>query len=99
MIEPYKCMTGHPVFFYMCLYPSAIRNQSKIFNIQGYDTRGKNEKLRCHYTAYRSYTAWIHGKLGFQNRKEIPQCVTKAIRKAFPAPDGAEHIGFQDLDL
>ena len=46
------------------------------------------------YTAYRQWTAWMHGKLGGKYRRPMPSCAVKEIRKAFPSPSG-EYKGFE----
>ncbi|XP_073488997.1 P2X purinoceptor 7-like [Aquarana catesbeiana] len=51
-----------------------------------------NRNLRK--TAYKSFTAWIHGYLGKGNRRPIPSCAVHAVRTAFPDPDG-EYVGFK----
>ena len=40
------------------------------------------------YTAYRSFTWWIYGKLKRKLRKVIPACAVASIRECFPEPDG-----------
>ena len=52
---------------------------------QGENRRMNNENFR--FIAYRQYIGWIHGRLGRNRRKQVPSCVLKAIRKAFPSPD------------
>ncbi|XP_046847587.1 uncharacterized protein LOC124441198 [Xenia sp. Carnegie-2017] len=49
----------------------------------------ENEALR--YTAYRQWTAWVHGRLGKKYRLPIP---VYKIGKAFPSPSG-EYKGFE----
>ena len=38
--------------------------------------------------AYRQFTWCVHGVLGKKNRRVIPACVVKAIRKEFPEESG-----------
>ncbi|CAJ0921566.1 unnamed protein product [Ranitomeya imitator] len=45
-------------------------------------------------TAYRAFTAWIHGFLGKGNRRPIPSCVVKLVREAFPE-EHQEYMGFK----
>lgn len=89
----YSCITLHPAFFYLCLYRTHLEGIHHVHHIvrEGQAPRPRRhanlgpEELR--YTAYKEYTAWIHGRLGYRNRVEIPQCVTKGIKENYPDPD------------
>ncbi|CAJ0925925.1 unnamed protein product [Ranitomeya imitator] len=54
----------------------------------------KQLALKLRKTAYRSFTAWIHGYLGAGNRRPIPSCVVHKVRFAFPDDDD-EYMGFK----
>ncbi|CAJ0927014.1 unnamed protein product [Ranitomeya imitator] len=45
-------------------------------------------------TAYRAFTAWIHGFLGKGNRRPIPSCVVKLVCEEFPE-EHQEYMGFK----
>lgn len=91
--KEYRCITGHPSFFHFCLYPMHLEHIAHLYKMDDVDMRvlDRNSKLR--YVAYRSYTGWLHGYLGRGHRRVIPQCVSKAIRQAFPSAAG-EYRGF-----
>lgn len=96
--QPYKCITEHGAFFSYCLYKHGLSNLVPVFTSKNFTgDRHSNASLR--HTAYRSYTNWVHGKLGFQNRRSIPQCVTKKIKQTFP--EQFEHLyrGYEEVDL
>lgn len=40
------------------------------------------------YAAYRSFTAYVHGRLGQGIRKIIPACAVTAIRQTWPSENG-----------
>ena len=44
--------------------------------------------------AYRTYILWKYGKLGRGNRRVVPSCVVRTVRRAYPAPDN-EYMGFR----
>ena len=50
------------------------------------------------YVAYKSFTNWVHGRLGKKVRKAIPMCVTKQIRDAYPDAEG-NYKGFVEVEL
>ena len=45
--------------------------------------------------AYRQWVMWQHGYLGRYNRKFIPSCVMRAVRRRYPAPD-INYLGFKE---
>lgn len=84
-IRAYPCVTNHPSFYHLCLYERIVDNVAHVYRMEGVDERhiDRNDKLR--YTAYRAYSNWAHGYLGRRNRRVIPHCVMKAIRRRFQA--------------
>lgn len=91
--ESYKCVTHHPSFYTNCLYQHQLQNMAHVYNRAGYNPQAHHPNERLRYTAYCSYTVWVHGYLGRRNRREIPHCVMKAIRARFPSP---HYTGFQE---
>ena len=92
--NPYNCITHHPSFYHFCLYEHHLRNLRQVYNRAGYNPQGATENEKLRFTAYCSYTVWVHGYLGRRNRREVPQCVMKIIRGRFPDP-AAHYRGFQ----
>ncbi|XP_041435764.1 uncharacterized protein LOC121399347 isoform X3 [Xenopus laevis] len=45
-------------------------------------------------TAYKGFSAWIHGYLGKGVRRPIPSCAVKVIRDKFPDPEEL-YMGFR----
>lgn len=95
---PYPCVTQHPSFYHQCLHERGLNNRAHLYMMPGVDVRmvDRNERLR--YIAFRVYIAWTHGRLGRRNRRAIPHCVQKAIRRRFPDPHG-RYTGHQPADL
>ncbi|XP_066445912.1 uncharacterized protein [Eleutherodactylus coqui] len=92
--EACVCVTQHPLFAQYALVRENIEHAirlSALVTRRQYDTTN-NRVMRV--GAYRSYTAWIHGFLGKNNRIPIPACVIKSIRTAYPDPQG-NYTGFQ----
>lgn len=81
----------HFHFYHLCLDQQTLEialinncdwlNMPRVFN---------NSKFRN--TAYSQY---IHGKLGYRNRKRIPSCIKWAIRLHYPEPDGV-YTGYHE---
>jgi len=94
----YNCITAHPGFHYYCLEPHYLENAYHLYRIADHDDRRTDRNTRMRYTAFKSFTTWVYGKLGRHNRVEIPMCATKLIRSHFPAADG-DYSGFQVVEL
>lgn len=94
--EAYSCITQHPHFYHTCLYRRDLEHSVAVgvYSFTRQSRRINDQKLR--YAAYRRYTVWIHGYLGRFNRKQIPQCATKAIKRAFPEEHPDRYTGFQE---
>ncbi|XP_069490476.1 protein FAM117A isoform X2 [Ambystoma mexicanum] len=56
------------------------------------------ETLWYRLVAYRSYTWWLHGRLGHRVRQVMPACVVGAIRQTFPS-DSGPYRGFSLPEL
>ena len=52
-----------------------------------------NSRLR--YSAYRTSTSFIYGKLGHRKRTPLPSCLVAKIRDIYPSLDG-QYTGFKD---
>lgn len=97
--EAFKCITKHPAFHTYCLYRTGLEQFGRLFLSDSYLARDGDRNAALRYCAYRQYTLWVHGKLGFQNRRCIPQCVTKKIWTAFPEMLENVYRGFEEVDL
>ena len=86
--DAYKCICMHPSFFHFCLYEMHLDHIAHLYKMDDVDLREIQRYKKLRYVAFRSFSGWIHGYLGRGNRRKIPQCVTKAIRQAFPSPTG-----------
>ncbi|CAJ0924024.1 unnamed protein product [Ranitomeya imitator] len=62
--------------------------------LQALVSQAKPAAIKLRKTAYRSFTAWIHGYLGAGNRQPIPSCVVNKVCYAFPDDDD-EYMGFK----
>ena len=96
--EPYKCITEHPAFHYLCLYERGLTNFQHVYRMSEFDSSSRDSNSRSRYVAYRRYSNWVHGRLGYKIRREIPQCVAKKIREAFPSDTPDDHRGFELAD-
>ena len=67
-----------------------------LLQLNRFDENMANRQRR--FKMYQEMTRLIHdGYLGKGNRKELPECVTEAIRDAFPNEDAKEaYVGFRD---
>lgn len=82
--QRYKCITEHPSFYHLCLYPTLLEKMGYLYSKAGHPgVLGRNRNAARRYVAYRQFTVWIHGKCGYKDRRNIPQCVTKRIKEAF----------------
>ncbi|XP_033099836.1 P2X purinoceptor 7-like [Anneissia japonica] len=70
---------------------------SSIKEVVGEDLREPISNRLYRYTAYRSFTWWIYGKLGRKVRRVIPACVVTCIRSHFPEENGI-YEGFHNVD-
>ena len=58
--------------------------------------RGSLPNNTLRYGSYRMITNWIHGKLGWKNRKVLPSCIVKYIRRTYP-DENEDYTGFMDV--
>lgn len=80
--EHYKCIIKHSNFRAFCTYRRNLLNRRHLYKAQGYRQGSYNGQLR--YVAHHGYTVWIHGHLGFKNRRRVPHYVAKIIQEHFP---------------
>lgn len=95
--EPYiqgtQCITFHEFFSIFCTREDTVNLCFRMLGEFKKPPPKKEEKRLCRKTAYRAFTAWVHGYLGIGNRRPIPSCVVKKVRSAFPEESG-EYLGF-----
>lgn len=95
----YMCVTEHPAFFFYCLYRRGLEGKMHVYTSSNYDGRRLTYNARLRYVAYRSFSHWVHGRLGRGVRQPIPQCVTKRIQQEFPAQSPDEYTGYREAEL
>lgn len=96
--RPYSCITEHPAFNIQCLYDRHLQNVAHLYQIREFSgRRGTDRNMHMRYTAYKSFTTWIYGRLGYRNRVAVPQCVLKAIRRKYP-DENDNYTGFREPD-
>ncbi|XP_046842109.1 P2X purinoceptor 7-like [Xenia sp. Carnegie-2017] len=88
------CITEEQEFHMACINETVVRTAMVVFVHDHGAIPDAPETETLRYTAYRQWTAWIHGKLGKKYRLPIPSCAVKEIRKAFPSPSGI-YKGFE----
>lgn len=49
---------------------------------------GRKPNNECRFLLYKEFTRRLHGYLGKNNRRELPECITTFTRKMFPEQDG-----------
>lgn len=67
------------------------RFRNDIFAREAHTPQDINKSLR--HSAYRQYILWVHGRLHREDRRVVPSCCVKAIRRRFPDPTG-QYKGF-----
>ncbi|XP_077148997.1 uncharacterized protein LOC143809925 [Ranitomeya variabilis] len=96
--EPYmldfSCVTLHEFFHTFCERSETVNIVLRTVDHNLHPPPSKEMKRKLRKTAYRSFTAWIHGYLGAGNRRPIPSCVVTKVRFAFPDDDD-EYMGFK----
>ena len=95
--EPMDRVSEHPCFKALCNQYD-VEDFHHIVTSEGYKTNC-NTNARMRYTAYKMFTWWTHGRLGYQVQKPIPSCVAKAICAKYEAHDEKEYVGFEDVPL
>lgn len=97
-LEGIQCITQHRYFPYMCENSDIVHIHMNMLAAPGSaPPEDKNRSLRK--TAYRGFSAWIHGQLGSGARRPVPACTVNKVRAAFPDPDlcndyAAEYMAF-----
>ncbi|XP_071810730.1 uncharacterized protein [Apostichopus japonicus] len=97
--ESNNCIANHTDFPVLCLNRTVLRtNYIMQRHVRGDDTALPNQlpNRKYRFIAYRTFTAWSHGRSGKRNRCIIPACAVAAIRASFPEPDG-NYKGYQDI--
>ncbi|XP_040191767.1 P2X purinoceptor 7-like [Rana temporaria] len=95
--EGMSCITAAPVFVSQFTIQEHVYITSMAIHVIERPVVDADNNRRLRKTAYRAFIGWIYGFLGKANRKVIPACVVKAIREAFPDPDGS-YVGFMYSD-
>ena len=49
----------------------------------------------CRKFCYRQFSQIVDGFLGQGNRKKLPACIEKNVRRVFPNENGAQYMGFR----
>ncbi|XP_069585065.1 uncharacterized protein [Ranitomeya imitator] len=90
----FSCITLHEFFHTFCERNETVSIVLRTVDQNLHPPPSKEIKRKLRKTAYRSFTAWIHGYLGAGNRRPIPSCVVHKVRFAFPDDDD-EYMGFK----
>ena len=91
--ERKKCLTSYQKFKKICLDKDILEvciKSTADFYAEEFDFSANSYRK----AAYRQYILWKFGKLGYHNRRVIPECVVRMIRAAYPSPDGI-YMGFK----
>ncbi|XP_077111158.1 uncharacterized protein LOC143767024 [Ranitomeya variabilis] len=89
-----NCLTDHEYFTTFCEREATVNILVTTVCLDSHPPQNKIVNSLKRKTAYRAFTAWIHGLLGKGNRRPIPPCVVKLVREAFP-DDKEEYMGFK----
>ncbi|XP_064460847.1 uncharacterized protein LOC135370877 [Ornithodoros turicata] len=92
-----QCITQHPLLRDICLRRELLVVYAPQFCRYDQHFRRLNpQDHRClRFTAYSSFTRWVWGYLGPRNRRQVPGCVVRAIRREFPS---TSYQGYQRYD-
>lgn len=87
------CVTSYELFWNICIDREILRLAIRAqCDIRAEEPDYSMNSFRK--AAYRQFILWRHGKLGKGNRRVCPACVVRAVRFAYPAPDGV-YMGFR----
>lgn len=94
-MRPELCISLRPEMNLLILDPFTLHLQQRfrndIFAREAHTPQDINKSLR--HSAYRQYILWVHGRLHREDRRVVPSCCVKAIRRRFPDPNG-QYKGF-----
>ncbi|XP_064465213.1 uncharacterized protein LOC135387095 [Ornithodoros turicata] len=83
-----RCITEHRLFHDFCLRREMLAVNARQYCRYDYRLRlldpTDNRCLR--FTAYSIFASWVWGYLGPRNRRQIPGCAVRAIRREHPSP-------------
>ncbi|XP_071987756.1 P2X purinoceptor 7-like [Engystomops pustulosus] len=93
-VTNHTCIIDHEYFRIFCQRADTVNIILRVIG-QVMNPPLEKAKNRLHRkTAYRAFTAWVHGYLGMGNRRPIPSCVVHLVRSAFPDPNN-EYMGYK----
>lgn len=79
-----------------CLWVG-VNGEALVAEVQ--DMRASNPTFtnrQARYLLYRNFVNAIHGYLGANIRRKLPECITHRIRNNFPADMGQGYVGFRE---
>ena len=89
-----QCITSFRTFYNICLDRDILEVCIKArCDIRADEFNFSMESFRK--AAYRQFALWTYGKLGRGNRRVLPACAVRMIRRAYPSPDG-RYMGFRN---
>ncbi|XP_044146841.1 uncharacterized protein LOC122935140 [Bufo gargarizans] len=94
-LEELNCITEHELFVIYCKRVETVNINFRSWGIVQQEPSVKDLNRLLRKTAYRSFTAWIHGYLGPCNRRPIPACAVNSVRISFPDPESI-YLGYKN---
>lgn len=89
-----QCVTSYRAFNTICLDRDILEVCIKArCDLRADEFNFSMESFRK--AAYRQFALWTYGKLGRGNRRVIPSCAVRLIRRAYPSADG-RYMGFRN---
>ncbi|XP_071989151.1 P2X purinoceptor 7-like [Engystomops pustulosus] len=92
-VTNHTCIIDHEYFRIFCQRADTVIILRVIGQVMNPPLEKAKNRLH-RKTAYRAFTAWVHGYLGMGNRRPIPSCVVHLVRSAFPDPNN-EYMGYK----
>ncbi|CAJ0927020.1 unnamed protein product [Ranitomeya imitator] len=93
-MENINCIAEHDYFYTFCEREPMVNILVTTVRLDSHPPPQKMINSKKRKTAYRAFTAWIHGFLGKGNRRPIPSCVVKLVCEEFPE-EHQEYMGFK----